>query len=306
MKRVVSFCIALVGVCAIAAGTAAYAVYKGGTENDEENAVSVKNVYSSENNETSENSDIRKLKKAVLPDKAAKNDVYYMMLNSVDYYDNISGEVYYPSVSDKSIISAVQFRSSLSDTRSYSHYKEIADDKTSEEPAEENVVDILNTSDNIVTDIERYCTSEKETVKDNIKKTYSKSMYNVVTLDNSDFIPNNQRVTKAPDGNPCYSYRCDPSNLPEARICVFPQEMAFGFLTDQTLWDISDITEQNGISCYHIKGKTNEEYGDKLNVKTFEMFVSTDTGVLIKYVGYNSDDVISDYIYTKNISFSEQ
>ena len=119
-------------------------------------------------------------------------------------------------------------------------------------------------------------------------------------------IPNNERITIEDDGQPCYNYRANPTNVPEASMCIFPQEMAFGFLADQELWDMENTENVDGKLCYHIIGKTSEDYGKKLNVSTFELYVDVNTGVLLKYIGYDKNDVISDYLYTENICYENE
>ncbi|MBR3536747.1 MAG: hypothetical protein IKN85_13055 [Oscillospiraceae bacterium] len=64
------------------------------------------------------------------------------------------------------------------------------------------------------------------------------------------------------------------------------------------------MIEINGIVCYHVNGQTSEEYGKKLNVDTFDFYIDADTGVLIKYEGFDSNGVLSDFMYTNDLRFN--
>jgi len=298
-KKIIISAISLITVCSIAAGAAVYAMNTESNSLKNDTKDSLKEASPIESVQINEE---RTLKKAVSSKTASKDDIYYMMLNSIDYFDKVSGTVYYPSPDDKSVINVVDFQSDLSDTSVYSNYKQICSE---EEFSEKNVIKNVNNSNKIIWDQDIYGSKDKSVIAEHIKKTYTESCYDMVSLDEVSDIPDKERITKAEDGQPCYNYRINPTNLPEASICLFPQEMAFGFLTDRSMWDISDIINVNGNLCYHIKGHTNKEYGKKLNVATFEFYVDVNTGVLLKYIGYDNDGLISDYMYTENIKFDK-
>lgn len=245
----------------------------------------------------------RTLKKAAAYDKADKNDIYHMMLNSIDYYDKVSGTIYFPT-GDINLVNSVQFQSVLSETTAYSHYSQVYADNISNYSME-SISSEAEEIENLIYDEEEYCNADESVSMNLIEKSYTTKVGDAISLDCVCEIPDNERITIAEDGEPCYNYRTNPTNVPEASICIFPQEMAFGFLADQELWDIDGIEEIDGNKGYHIIGTTTKEYGNKINVSSFEFVVDTDTGVLLKYVGYDSNGEISDYMYTENIKFED-
>lgn len=111
------------------------------------------------------------------------------------------------------------------------------------------------------------------------------------------------RVTVEDNGNPSYHYRTDITNTYLASVSLLPQEMTFGFLTDFDVWDVERTEEYVGRKCYIVSGKTNENYGQKLGVEKFTFYVDCETGVLLKYIGYDESQNIRSYIITENISF---
>lgn len=245
----------------------------------------------------------RALKKAASSDTADKNDIYYMMLNSIDYYDKISGTVYFPT-GDINLVNSVQFQSVLSETKAYSHFSQVYADNISNYSME-TISSEAEQVNNLVYDEEEYCNANESVSINLIEKSYTTKIGDATSLDCVCDIPDIERITTAEDGEPCYNYRTNPTNVPEASICIFPQEMAFGFLANQELWNVDGIEEIDGNKGYHISGTTTKEYGNKINVSSFEFVVDTNTGVLLKYVGYDSNGEISDYMYTENIRFED-
>lgn len=211
----------------------------------------------------------------------------------------------FPTNGDFSLVNYVEFQTSLSDTKAYSLYSQSYLKDAS--VINDNAINLKsnNINENVYKQ-EYYCNGKSEVIINDLEKTYVTSQDNTINLEAVCDIANEERITIEEDGEPCYNYKTNPTNLPEVSICLFPQEMAFGFLADQELWEIEDVQTIDGRSVYHIVGKTNEEYGNKLNVATFEFFVDVNTGVLLKYIGYNEDNEISDYMFAENISFDKQ
>ena len=55
--------------------------------------------------------------------------------------------------------------------------------------------------------------------------------------------------------------------------------------------------------CVGIHGKASEDYGAKLNVAEFEFLVDVNTGVLVRYEGFDANGNLSDFMYTENLRF---
>ena len=60
-----------------------------------------------------------------------------------------------------------------------------------------------------------------------------------------------------------------------------------------------------GRKCYVISGVSSEEYGNKIEIKNFQMYVDCETDVLLKCVGYDKDENIHAYLATEEIHFEE-
>lgn len=255
-------------------------------EEHAETPVSQENVTQSQDVQ-----EVRTLEKAVDYTIADKSDVYHMMLNTVDYYNTASGTVIRADGNDS--INVITFQTDLINSESYS-----ASALCSSDNVETISAYSLSDFDNVVYCADGLMTTVSEGSTDTVEG-------NVTYLSDCEPIDDSERISTADDGYPIYRFRQNPTNVPFASICLFPQEMAFGFLQDQELWEITGTTEKNGLTCYIINGRTSEAYGEKLNVATFEFLVDVNTGILVQYEGYSSDGVLSDYMYTQNIQFDD-
>jgi len=222
-----------------------------------------------------------------------------MMLNSVDYFDKASGAIICPS-DDINLVNVVQFQTVLSESQSYTNYKQCyAYDL--ENISLENVL-----SSECVYEDEIFCGGNQKINTFANDKTYTRQNGYVTRLSDVIEVPDEERISADENGIPIYSLEADPTNVMMSSVCLFPQEMTFGFLTDRDLWDITDIVEYEGKTCYLIEGKTTADYGAKLNVFRFEFLVDTNTGVLVNYKGYNENDELSDFMYTENLQFEDK
>lgn len=106
---------------------------------------------------------------------------------------------------------------------------------------------------------------------------------------------------------PVYHYRPNPTNIHYAStVSLFPQEIAFGFLSNESLWEISEKTEFLGRKCTILKGVTGKDYGTKLNISRFVMIVDDKSGIVLSFEGYDSDDNLTQYSTTTSVSFDKE
>ncbi len=152
----------------------------------------------------------RTLKKAAAYDKADKNDIYHMMLNSIDYYDKVSGTIYFPT-GDINLVNSVQFQSVLSETTAYSHFSQIYADNISNYSIDSSSSEAEKVK-NLVYDEEKYCNADESVSMNLIEKSYTTKVGDSISLDCVCEIPDNERITIAEDGEPCYNYRTNPTN----------------------------------------------------------------------------------------------
>ena len=145
-KKLTSIVVLCSTICLVATGIVAYA-------NVSDSSFSSRNQKSTDNmisetipeNETV-NASARKLNTAVNYNIASKDDIYHMMLNTIDYYDKVSGTIYFPAPGDLNLVNTVEFQSVLSETKAYSHYSQAYADNITAESAltEEGIIYMEN------------------------------------------------------------------------------------------------------------------------------------------------------------------
>lgn len=217
--------------------------------------------------------------------EVTKDTVYYKMLNTVDYYDRVSGTVVDANGNINQPIT-VEFECDLNKVSAHSKV---------------TMTDIRNNS--LIMSDETYISGMEQTKIDNLEKSFSKDGY---VIDESEYVipSDDERVTSIGDEY-CYSYRPNSTNVPEAGSCLLPQEIVFSLLTDRDAWSLNGTENYLGRECWLINGQTNDYYAAKLKAERFMFLVDTKTGVLLKYEGYDSGGNIVDYVYAKEISFDD-
>ncbi|MBQ7794390.1 MAG: hypothetical protein IJ366_07740 [Clostridia bacterium] len=240
--------------------------------------------------------------------KPSKQNILYMMLNSIDYYNYASGTIAYANPKDLSSSIVVDFQSDITNSNAYSHtiQKNVSITDINKAVLQSDTTTLTATNEkntDYLADREVCYNGGSATVANNIHKTYSSSTNSAITRAEVPEIANKDRFRINEDGIPCYRYRANPTNIHDASMCLFPQEMAFGFLLDLDMWEIEGSTTYEGRECVVLSGNTNEEYGSKIGVDKFTFYVDKLTGTLLKYVGYDSKGEISDYMVSSGISF---
>ncbi len=222
------------------------------------------------------------------------------MLNSIDYYDSISGTTVYNVGKDINNCMVINFESDVETGKAFTTVEQINSSKPYELFDETSAAEFnLKSNVTIVSD------GESVYELDNLKKTYTLDNNAAVKREDTSSIPDDERYWINEDGEPCCFYRGDATNTGYAKRCIFSQELAIGYLHDFNLWSVDSIEEYNGRKCYIISGTADEEYGKKLNVEKFKLCVDFETGVLLKYEGYSSDGELTHFLYTDNIKINE-
>ncbi len=240
--------------------------------------------------------------------KPSKQNILHMMLNSIDYYNYASGTIAYANPNDLGSSIVVNFKSDITNSTAYSHtiQKNVSATDINEavfQSDSTSLTGITEKSTNYLADREVCYNGISEIAVNNIKKTSLNSNNSITTRANVSEIADKDRFKIDENGIPCYYYRANPTNIDDASMCLFPQEMAFGFLLDLDMWEIEGSTTYEGRECVVLSGNTNEEYGNKIGVDKFTFYVDKQTGTLLKYVGYDSKGEISDYMVSSGISF---
>lgn len=75
-------------------------------------------------------------------------------------------------------------------------------------------------------------------------------------------------------------------------------------ISDKSLWDITGQATYEGRNCAVIEGVADPSYGDKFDVTTFIMYVDSETGILLKYEGFNEEGTKTDFIEVTDFSLT--
>lgn len=232
--------------------------------------------------------------------KTQKDEIWHKMLNSIDYYNSVIGKMIYSDSPNNGTY--VNYQANLNKSEAYTKIFEV------------NISDISGLIDGYIPeytdkncfDIEVFTDGNSLVTLDNLEGTAKYEGEAVFSRENSEPIDDSERVTVEEDGNPGYYYRTDITNIYLTRMSLFPQEMAFVFLTDYDLWNIDGVEEYVGRQCFVISDKTSDDYGKKLNVDNFKFYVDRETGVLLKYIGYDELQNITAFLVTENIDFDNE
>lgn len=227
---------------------------------------------------------------SVAPDveSVTKDDIFHMMLNTIDYFNKASGTFMF-SCGNPDNVTVIDFQTNMPESASYSRM----------------TVPSSGNTDSPESEIISFCQKSGNVTVNATEKSWSRTDFSGFTLEDAVPIKDEDRITTAPDGMPCYSYRSNPTNVEFSSMCLLLQEITIGFLEDQELWEIEGVKEFSGLDCYVIHGKTSEDYGAKLNVAEFEFLVDVNTGVLVRYEGFDANGNLSDFMYTENLKFDD-
>lgn len=96
-----------------------------------------------------------------------------------------------------------------------------------------------------------------------------------------------ERYSIDENGDPHYRYRGNPTNVSGAGECLLPQTWAFGFLPEKDLWVIEGSLEYCGRQCYDIVGTVRDSYAAQIGAGQFRMYVDQETGILLMLDAWN-------------------
>lgn len=239
----------------------------------------------------------------------SKDEIYNMMLNSIDYYDKVSGTcvVAYGNT-DYSI--CTEFNSDLIKGIFEEKVYNIDRDSLNTENMsldmsnakldytnygsfnsfDENIINAFNINTNKINSVE----IDNSNNSISCDKTYVSAKVNATKI-------TGDRSYIDKDGYKNYVYRENPTNIHSAELNLFPQYLAFGYLEDFNNWNVISTDEYLGRYCTVIQGGYTE-YGKKFNVDNFKMYIDNSTGVVLKYEGYCGDNLV-DYSILTDLSY---
>lgn len=231
-----------------------------------------------------------------------KQLIWHMMLNTVDYYDQASGRFFY-SISDLNDIYEVSFNTDLNSSEAYSSISKVEINNISEALTSADIDETIAAEKTNTYESSLFSDGENYYNIDGMARSYTIDKDAAIKREYSVAEPDEERYSVNDEGVPCYGYRSDCTNAYFAKSCIFPQEIAFGYLTDFDLWEIKGEETYLNRDCYVVSGTTSDEYGQKIGVNDFEFYVDKSTGTLLKYNGYDADGQLCDFLTATEISF---
>ena len=254
-----------------------------------------------------EKKSVRTLMTAPEPSSADKEDVYHLLLHTIDYFDSASGRVYSYTVQN-GCANMTDFSISMSEPSAYNYRRTYKIDDIS------RISEEYFSKCELVQSTKHYCDRTSYYDTDELNDTHSegqgicmKTFDELYPEDKRELfdIPDSQRVSYDADGERHTILMPDPTNMVDSSISLFPQSMAMGYFSDTDLWEIDGISEFDGRQCYEVSGTASSSYGEQQNVSDFNACIDCKTGVLLKFEGYDSSGQLRRYIYTENISFDD-
>ena len=227
------------------------------------------------------------------PEVITQDYVYSRMLNTQDYFNSVSGSYTYTDYADDNTVKNATYDIDFNST------SELAAHLTRK---------ITGPEVKVVMDDEWFIFSPAGSTADGYEISHGQNRYEEITFPN-DRKPSNRRTlqnfaqTKAErtgvvEGSPSYTYR---NNIfASLSASLMPQEMTFGYLTDYDHWTIDGEEQLLGTDCIKLSGFLTGSYSDKLGITDFEMWVQKETGILIKYFGYDEDGQLVDSLITND------
>ncbi len=210
----------------------------------------------------------------------SKGALYDRMLNSIDYFNTVSISFSYcfPNASPNE--TQITIDSDLTCGKAYQ----------SDLTAEEDYL-LEDISDGVVV-VEYIHSVNRAWVK---KPAVVREKEAEVILNDQERFYYDQR------NDPNYVYRRNVTNASAASWCLFPQEFAFGFLSDITTWEITEDTEYLGRKSVTLEGTAPEQYQNKFGIETFSMRVDKATGIILSYEGYDGNGNLINYVHVSEL-----
>ena len=214
----------------------------------------------------------------------SKAGLFDRMLNSIDYFNTVSAYFTYcfPNMSPNEV--QITIDSDLTCGKAYQSYYASADDY---------LIEDLSDGVNVV----RY--------SHNTNKSWIEMPAIVREKDSTGIIQNQERFYYDQQNKPNYVYRQNITNADASSWCLFPQEFAFGFLSNLASWEITEDTEYLGRISVTLEGTAPEQYQTKFGIETFSMCVDKATGIILSFEGYDYNGVLVNYVHVSELTIDD-
>lgn len=208
----------------------------------------------------------------------SKEDYINKMLNSVDFYNEVSGSIETNMFS--SDICNIEYSLNFNDGKAYEH-------TTS------------NDCDN-----ETYVQYGQQFIFDNINKTQNKSIIVEKLKSDEDYeehFNSNFQTNYGVD----YIYGRDFTGInASAMLSIYPRQIVNDLMYDFDLWNIGDRITYLNRDCQIIKGTIPSEFQTAFgNAEAFKLIMDRETGIMLDLECYTPNGIVTSYTHTTNISF---
>lgn len=234
-------------------------------------------------------------------DMTDKKDIFFKMNNTPDYFDRASGIVKYGGIGSAeyntiTLSSIYDFQVDINMATAYQHVE-----------------------DNKGTDYESFISGDGMPDERTGFVYYNdgENMYTACLSDNTYY------------SDECVKHRIDSPTVPFEELrclndecneydywnsrkqllsgisvdCIENYRMTINYLGNLDNWDIVGTEEVNGRVCVHINGVCNIEYDQ---TKSFDWYIDEETGVTVRFKGYNGDGSIGSFIEVEKLKFNDE
>lgn len=231
-----------------------------------------------------------------------KTNIYSKVLNSIDYYNIVSGKIKTNMLNKTDEV--IEYNVNMNECKAYQHVNgQNFDEEVYVNDKKIYTFDNLTKKYSIDSAVSK--SDEYEENDELLGELDVKERIKYTTLDDEEIKDKELQTIAEDELIPIYYYRDNPTNVHySSTVSLFPQEMAFGLLSNEELWSISKKISFLNRKCTVIEGKTEKEYGKKLNIQKFELTIDNESGIILDFKGYDQSGTLTSYICTKDVSFS--
>ncbi|MDZ5471434.1 hypothetical protein SM124_06700 [Bacillus sp. 31A1R] len=277
IKPKLDFILSMSVTCLLLMGIGYFTIEKLGLLKTEENAAP--------NESKKEENHINEKETAFTPPKKeesyedmSKDEVQTKLLNSIDHFETASGKFDWHNVfyDDSESHSTTEFKISLNERIGIGGY-----------------VNSLDENGNAW--MRMYINNRKIWYLHDDRKSYQEEQFKFTRKKGTITMNDVYKINK--EGIVEESLREHPP-IGNAALTLFPQVMTVNYTKEQDLWEIEKQNEEVlGHNTIVLKGKINPKTERMLKMNTFRFWVDKDTGILLKFEGYDAKGNLTCYLH---------
>lgn len=260
-------------------------------------------------------------------DMSTKEGVCNKILNSIDFYDKVSGQIIDNDAPDAVMCCITDFESNIPESRSYIYAARYYFDGNESDIIANNCAEVSEMDE--YSPYEFYCDGQYQWMVNEAQKSYTSGSTegNIEAFHRDDiqvsfsqflefFIDRNKMESdefKEKYGEDYYFLRPTAANLMHGISEIQPIQIILKYLINFDIWEISGEETYIGRECVVITGKYtgNEEdgvfsYNDYLIGGTFTLYIDKETGWLLKSAEYDPYGSPASWMITTSIAFDDE